>query len=225
MQLLNFPMASILGQKFGDHYEQNAVRAAEAIAKQSGKVYLHCYLGVHRIGTVKKLLEARQIKVARYVLQEGERSNQAKKLDEAEAKFNEGSYQQALTILEEIRAPTPAAVLLHGWVSYKLGDIAAARKYFTTADGLLQNASDPRIGIAYCDYRDNALAAAEQGFASVLSKDPGNVDALNGLGLVFVRQQRMKEAEDAFRKVLQLDPKHQEAKAQLQKIQSLTGKP
>lgn len=220
MQLLNFPMASILGQKFGAYYEQNATRAAETIANHAGKLYLHCYLGVHRIGTVKKLLEAKQIKVARYTLQEGERSGQALKLDAAEVKFNEGDYQQALKLLDEIRAPTPASVLLHAWVNYKLGNIDAARKYFETAEGLLPSSTDPLIGSAYCDYRDSVLPAAEQGFTKVLAKEPDNVEALNGLGLVLTREKRLKEAADYFRKVLQLQPKHQEAQDQLQKIEA-----
>lgn len=220
MQLLNFPMTSILGQRLGAYYDQNANRAAEALGNLKGKVYLHCYLGVHRIGTIKKLLEAKQIKIARYTLQEGERSRQALKLDAAEKMFNERNYQQALVILDEIRAPTPATVLLSAWVNYKLGNIEIARKYFTTAQGLIPASSDPLIGNAYCDYRENKLTMAETGFNNVLSKDPSNIEALNGLGLVLTREDRLKEAADFFKKVLQLQPNHEEAKAQLQRIEA-----
>jgi tetratricopeptide (TPR) repeat protein len=213
-------MTSILGQRFGDYYEKNANRAAEALGNLTGKVYLHCYLGVHRIGTIKKLLETKQIKVARYTLQEGERSRQALKLDAAEKMFNERDYKQALVLLDEIRAPTPAAVLLSAWVNYKLGNIEAARKYFTTAQGLLPESTDPLIGAAYCDYRENKLEMAETGFNNILAKEANNIEALNGLGLVMTRQNRLKEASDSFKKVLQLQPNHEEAKTQLQKIEA-----
>ena len=56
ISVLNFPMVSIFGQPFGDDYETIAALAAEAIAREPGKVYLHCYLGVHRIKPVQELL-------------------------------------------------------------------------------------------------------------------------------------------------------------------------
>jgi hypothetical protein len=61
IEMINFPMASILGQKMGSYYEKDALQAANAIdsIRKSQKVYLHCYLGEHRMVAVKKILMQR----------------------------------------------------------------------------------------------------------------------------------------------------------------------
>ena len=52
MKVLNFPMASILGQSFGKDYVSNSKAAAEAAIQADGIVYVHCYLGLHRAANV-----------------------------------------------------------------------------------------------------------------------------------------------------------------------------
>src|ERR1051325_1096869 len=56
IEVVNFPMASILGQKMGSYYEKDALAAANTIdsLRRSQKVYLHCYLGEHRMVAVKQ---------------------------------------------------------------------------------------------------------------------------------------------------------------------------
>lgn len=220
MQLLNFPMASILGQKLGNYYENNASAAAEAIAAAKGKVYLHCYLGIHRVATVKKLLETRQIKVGRYTLQEGERSPLAMQLDAAEKNYHEGRYQQAQQLLNSMKKLSPAAILLHGWVDFRLGDIETARKYFASAALALPQSTEPLLGLAYCDLRDNALSEAEAKFRRIIGNDTNDVEALSGMGLTLFRQGNLPEAADYLRKALQINPQHPEAKDALQRIET-----
>ena len=221
LQLLNFPMASILGQKMGAYYDKNANAAADAIAETKGKVYLHCYLGIHRVATVKKLLETRQIKVGRYILQEGERSQLALQLDAAEKNYHEGNYQQAKQLLDAMKQLSPTAVLLHGWVDFQLGNTATARKYFNVAATAMPQVEEPHLGLAYCDLRENDLSAAEAHFTRVISDDTENIEALHGMGLVRFRQGRLPEAADYLKKVLQLDPQHTEARATLQRIEGI----
>ena len=48
MTVKNFPMGSILGQKFGENYSKNSKAAAEAALSADGVAYIHCYLGLHR---------------------------------------------------------------------------------------------------------------------------------------------------------------------------------
>lgn len=220
LQLLNFPMASILGQKLGAYYENKASAAADAIASAEGKIYLHCYLGIHRVATVKKLLEIREIKVGRYTLQEGERSPLALKLDAAEKNYHEGHYQRAQQLLDEMEKMSPPAILLHGWVDFRLGNIATARKYFASAALAMPQSLDPLLGLAYCDLRENALSEAEAKFRQIIASDATNVEALNGLGLTLFRQKRLPEAADNLKKVLQIDPEHPEAKATLERIEA-----
>ncbi len=220
LKLLNFPMASILGQKMGDYYDRNASAVADAIETSKGKIYLHCYLGIHRVATIKKLLEARQIRVGHYVLQAGERSRLAMQLDSAETNYHEGLYQQAKQQLNAMSQLSPAAVLLHGWVDFRLGNIAAARKYFNTAATEMPQATEPYLGLAYCDLRENDLSAAEARFNRIISGDIANIEALNGIGLVRYRQGRLPEAAAYLKKVLHIDPQHTEANAILQHIEA-----
>lgn len=218
LQILNFPMASILGQKLGSYYDNNANAAADAIAATKGKVYLHCYLGIHRVAVVKNLLETRQIKVGRYTLQEGERNPLDLQLDAADKSYHDGNYQQAKQQLDAMQQLSPAAVLLHGWVDFRLGNIESARKYFTKAATAMPQDTGADIGLAYCDLRQNYLGSAEMHFARVIKTDAKNIEALHGMGLVRFRQNRLSDAADYFKKVLQLDPQHVEAKATLQRI-------
>ena len=63
LQFYDFPVASILGQKFGSYYNANVRHAALTIdsleRNGTGKIYLHCYLGQHRMAAVRKILESR----------------------------------------------------------------------------------------------------------------------------------------------------------------------
>jgi len=221
MRLLNFPMASILGQKMGAYYDNNARAAADAIAATQGKVYLHCYLGIHRVATVKNLLETRQIKVGRYTLREGERNKLDLQLDIAEKNYREGNYQQVRQLLDAMKQPSPAALLLHGWADFRLGNIATARKYFNSATTSMPEANEPLLGLAYCDLRENNLSAAEARFIQVIKDDAANIEALNGMGLVRFRQGRLSEAAGYLKKVLQMNPQHPEANATLRSIEGI----
>jgi len=56
MTFLDFPMGSLFNRHIGGDYEAQAQLAAQAVANAEGRVYLHCYLGMHRVGTVETLL-------------------------------------------------------------------------------------------------------------------------------------------------------------------------
>jgi tetratricopeptide (TPR) repeat protein len=98
----SYPMSSILGQKFGNDYDESAAKAAAAIAGTTAKVYLHCYLGQHRIQAVRTILAAKGIVAGTYAIRTGERAEAAKQLDMAEAAYNKGQYGAALAILVRI---------------------------------------------------------------------------------------------------------------------------
>lgn len=135
IELRSFPMSSILGQRFGDEYDRSASGAADAIAASPGKVYLHCYLGMHRIQVVRDLLATRGIEAGTYTVRTGERDETAVLLDAAEKASNEGRHQDALDQLNKIpaRALTDAAHMLTGWSHYRLNRIADARQQLSAA--------------------------------------------------------------------------------------------
>jgi tetratricopeptide (TPR) repeat protein len=220
MQLYNFPMASIFGQKLGNYYEANANAAAEKIAHTSGKVYIHCYLGIHRVAIVKGILESRNSRVGRYLLQEGERGKQALQLDSAESLYRKGNYVAAIAILEKLEAPQAPALLLHGWAAYHLGNIVLARKHFNAAALQLKDATEAAVGLGYCALKENDLTGAEQEFGRGLAAHPDDGAALNGMGIVRYRQGRPTEATQYLEKVLRLEPDNIEAKQLLQSIHS-----
>ena len=188
IQFLNFPMASILGQKMGDYYDNNAQAAANAIMASRGKVYLHCYLGIHRLGNVQKLLQHNQkIVIASYTLRQGERTPEAMQLDAAEKSYQEKNYQQAKQQLATLKTLSPNAQILKGWVDYKLNDCVAARKSFQAALNTAI-ANEALVGLGYCDLHEHKLDSAATFFTQVLSKEPQNTEALKGMELVRAQQ-------------------------------------
>jgi len=224
MQFFNFPLTSILGQRMGKTYETNAEAAAEAIAKAKGKVYVHCYLGVHRAKYVADLVaKKKQLRTLEYSERTGERSEDARTLDRAEAEYNNGNYQKAQETLSQIEQQSPAAQLLRGWSSYKLRNIAEARAQFTAALETTPPAdankrSDALNGLGYCALSDNDLTKAQEHFTAALKLAPEDRSALMGLSLAYYRQQSFAETMRHLETLLALDPENQEAKDLREKI-------
>lgn len=218
MRLLNFPMSSILGQRFGETYDRNAADAADAIARESGKVYLHCYLGLHRIEAVQRALAERATATGEYVIREGERSDPVRALDRADAAFAAGRYREALDALAEIAEPDRAARMLRAWATYRLGDSAAAREMFAKMVAKTPNDIDARAGLGFSALRDGDLEAAERQFALILERQPVRAEALVGMGLVRYRQDRLDEAAAHLQEALRQDPNNDDARQTLDAI-------
>lgn len=221
LELRSFPMSSILGQRFGDDYDRSAAAAAEAIAAHNGKVYLHCYLGIHRIQVVRDLLAAKGIDAGTYAVRTGERAEADRLLDLAEAHYNAGRYPEALEGLAKIDAAdlTDAARMLRGWSFYRTGDTAKARDSFAELQRVNPGNADASIGLGYCAYRDADYAAAEKHFTSAIKALPGNADALGGLGLTLYREGRLGDAARHLEAALKIAPTNQELRDALVRIQ------
>lgn len=72
-------MISVLGKRFGSGYEKNARAAAEAIMlAEPNKVYVHCYLGVHRVESVRLELQALGEATGTYSVRHAERTDDAR---------------------------------------------------------------------------------------------------------------------------------------------------
>lgn len=219
IKVLNFPMTSILGQKMGDDYEKSREAAAEAIVKAEGKVYLHCYLGLHRSLVVKELAEVKGAKSGNYTAREkGERSEAASVLDAAERLFGLNNYRQALDKLKQLQNPEPNARLLQAWCYFRLNDVAAAQKTFAALVAELPNLAAAYNGLGYCDLRLNNLADAEKHFALAHKANSGDASTLVGLGIVFQRQGKNAEAVRNFSEALKIQPDNAEAKELLAKM-------
>lgn len=222
IRLESYPMSSILGQKFGNYYDESASKAAASIAGSGAKVYLHCYLGQHRIQAVRTLLAEKGIAAGTYAVRAGERAEAATRLDAAEAAYNKGRYEAALGALARIdeRQLTDNARLLRAWSHYRLGHIRQARDLFEAFQSLNRDNAQAAIGLGYCAYRENDPAAAEAQFLSALRQVPDNADALGGLGLTYYRAGRSGEAISRLEAALTLAPDNQELRDVLERARA-----
>jgi tetratricopeptide (TPR) repeat protein len=164
------------------------------------------------------LLRTKQASVATYLQARGERSNQARLLDEAQAEYDAGRYSAALDTLKQMLELSPTARILQAWATYRLGNIAPARALFNEISQASSNNNDARAGVAYCALRENDLAAADSQFAMIMKDNPNDPAALFGLGLVRYRQGRLREAATSLESSIKIDSTNEEARAILKRI-------
>lgn len=212
LELRNFPMSSILGQKFGNYYDESAAKAAAAIEGTERKVYLHCYLGMHRIQAVRSLLAARGVQAGTYAVRAGEREEASLATDRAEAAYNAGRYQEAIDVLAKIdeHRLSDNARVLRAWSHYRLGHIRQSAELFQQFVSVNPDNPEAAIGLGYCAYRDGNLTLAEEQFNRALARLPGNADALGGLGLTCWRANRLDEAARYLDAALRATPDNRE---------------
>lgn len=223
MEMHNFPMISIFGSKFGANYDQNVAAATDAALQAKGKVYLHCYLGRHRVKSVESLLRSRQATTAKYALKEGERSADLALLDDAQAHYDGGRFSSALASLAGMKELDTPAKILKGWATYRTGDIPAARAVFVDALATTPNRVASLTGLGYCDLRLSDLPTAEKEFTTALTERPKDASCLAGLGMVLSRQGRNAEAAERLEAALKIDPANKEAQDILKRIKAKEG--
>lgn len=220
IQLLSFPMSSILGQKFGNDYDTSASNAAAAIAGTGKKVYLHCYLGIHRVQVVQDSLMAQGIQSGKYTVRSGERDKASKLLDAAEAAYNNGKYQNTIDILAQIgESPlTDNIRLLQAWSFYRVGNLNQACNLFNAFLATNPDSPQAKLGLGYCAYRMADYAQAERLFLKALEMLPGNADALGGLGLTYYRTNRLNEAAVRLEEAIAIFPDNRELNGILSQV-------
>jgi tetratricopeptide (TPR) repeat protein len=224
MTVRNFPMGSILGQKFGNDYAKNSKAAAEAALGADGVAYIHCYLGLHRARNVQAYLAAN---VRSTTFAGTNATTDADHVAERRAKaaFEAGDYAGSLAILATITRKTARVLRVEAWNHYRLLRIAEARVAFGKVLEQQPGDRDALTGLAYCDLFENRLDAADQGFDRVLATKPDEVFALEGLGHVRYRQSRWPEAEAIFARAASLNPANPETRQMLERIRTATTVP
>ncbi len=220
MRVEDYPMSSILGRKFGSHYEPNAARAAEAIAGTSENVYFHCYLGLHRIQSVKDLLTAKGIGSAQYLIRQVEREKSRLLLDAAEAAYNDQRYAEVLTALAQIKPQdrSTAARMLEAWTDYRLLQFEQSANLFSRLISEAPNNVEAHLGGGYSELRRGQLPAATAHFADALKLAPENAEALGGLGLAQYQGGLLDAASTNIERSLQLAPDNSELRDVLRRI-------
>ena len=219
MEILNFPMTSVAGQPLGDAYAANAEQAAIAVdqASRHGKVYLHCYLGLHRAQAVMTLL--RSFNHPAVATAGGGRPGNAELLNQARQAFDEGRYSDTVRLAGEMDPLSSSGRLLRAWAEYRQGKIAEAQNDFAEVIAHHPEIGDASAGLAYTHLRQGNLADAERIFRQVIAADPNNNNAQQGLGITLFRQTRLAEARVVLRKALSADPRNPEIRETLAKLE------
>ncbi len=218
MRVLNFPMASILGQSFGKDYLANSKAAAQAALDSEGVVYLHCYLGLHRAANVRKFLQEKAETSLYGGTRKSGRSADTLALDQANLAYIDGKMEAALAELDRIQQKTPEANVLEGWVNYRLNRLDAARAAFQRVLDQVPGHSDATSGLGFCALRANDLATAEKQFSAVLAANPDDSSGLEGLGHTRLREGRTAEARALFERLLSRHPENTEVQELLHKL-------
>lgn len=221
MSVRNFPMASILGQRFGADYDANSRAAAQAAIDGQGVAYIHCYLGMHRARNVQKILEAyAHVDTGTYTggVQSG-RNADTQALDQANFAFMRGQYQAALEHLGTMHERSDAARLLEGWSQYRLGRIDDAQTAFTAVAAADPANADANNGLGYCALRRGDPEEAARRFTLVMSHHPDDASAMEGLGYARYRQGQRDEARVLFQRVLEQHPENADVRDLLKKLE------
>lgn len=221
MTVRNFPMASILGQRFGADYDANSRAAAQAAIDGKGVAYIHCYLGMHRARNVQKILEAyAHVDTGTYAggVQSG-RSADTLALDQANFAFMRGQYGVALDQIGKMGERSDAARLLEGWSHYRLGQIDAAQTAFAAVAASDPANADANSGLGYCALRRGDPDEAARRFTLVLSNHPDDASAIEGLGYARYRQGHKDEARALFQRVLEKHPENADVRDLLKKLE------
>ncbi len=219
MAFVDFPMESIFGTHTGTDYDREAHLAAAFIVRTPGRIYLHCYLGMHRVRTVAALLSKNGTPWSPYLLRQGDRSADARLLDEAQADYDAGRYSLARKALAGIKSPTIPARLLAAWTSYRVGQIALARAQFASVVKSDTTQAGAFEGLGYCALRSGELETAAALFLDTTKLAPNDATAYAGLGFARYQQGRDADAKLALKQALALDPGDSEARVTLARIQ------
>lgn len=220
MTVRNFPMGSILGQKFGDDYAKNSRAAADAALNADGVAYIHCYLGLHRARNVQGYLAA-HARSANYAGSNAVASDADLDAEHiAQTAFDAGDYARSLAALAKISDKGLRAARLEAWNYYRLRRIPEARAGFEKVLRDNPGDLDSLSGLAYSSLADGQLDAAELAFTQILSAQTDDVSAIEGMGHVRYRQGRREEAKTLFERAAELNPGNPETQQMLERLRS-----
>lgn len=220
MVVLNFPMGSILGQKFGADYMKNSKAAAVAALNADGVAYIHCYLGLHRAKNVQDYL-ASFATTSTYVGVQSDRPADIAAKARAEAAFDAGNYALSLAELDAIPVKNIRAAKLEAWTLYRLLRIDDARAAFARILQKAPDDADAQTGLAYCALFENQLVDAGARFAAILARHPGDPAATEGLGYVRFREGKVIEARALFEEAARVNPANVETRQMLDKLRQV----
>jgi tetratricopeptide (TPR) repeat protein len=139
----------------------------------------------------------------------------------AECYYELGEYDQSLSYVARaapFRKGDPSLANLEGFVRIGLGDLAGARKAFSSVSAALPNDLDARFGLALLDLSAGRKSEARARLEESLRLSPQNARVLLSLALIASDQGRKAEAQALVEKALRYhgsEPKTQYVAASL----------
>lgn len=220
IELVNFPMGSILGQKFGDDYVANSRAAAQSALSANGTAYIHCYLGVNRAKYVQRYLASLAPDTSRNYAGTGGTlaMEDIDAFQRVQAAYKAHDHARALKELGGMRGRNPQALRMEGWSNYRVGVTARARDAFSRILAELPDDADATTGLGYCALRGNDLDAAERHFSRATTLDAQDTAAVEGLAHVRFRQGRHGEARELFERALERNPSNVETRQMIERL-------
>jgi arylsulfatase A-like enzyme/Tfp pilus assembly protein PilF len=149
-------------------------------------------------------------------------------LHRAEMLKEEGHFQEAVPLLEQVIALEPNLPITY----LQLGTALTSLKNYEKAVPVLRKAVEMRpdltvpryqLGSALFETGDFAGAAAE--FETAVARSPNWPEAHLSLATAYARENRLKDAIPEYEKVIELRPKHYSAHLLLGRALALTGNP
>lgn len=221
IKVLNYPMGSILGQKFGRDYHKNSRAAAEAALAADGTAYIHCYLGLNRAKNVQRYLDT--LSSSANYAGIGRTVEDTEAYNRAQVAYDNGRYAEALAEAGKARVSSVPLLRVQAWTHFKLRDIPQARAHFEKLLVAQPQDNDATVGLGYCALRDGDLPAADAYFSSVINRTDRNIAATEGLGYVRVRQGNRNDARRLFGQVLAANPSNTDARDALKRLATADG--
>lgn len=218
MEIQNFPMGSILGQKFGEDYHANSRAAAEAALSAPGTAYIHCYLGINRARNVQKYLDTLATST-NYAGVEGSLED-IDAHERARLAYKERRSEEVVREVSAMQAPSVQALRMAAWSHLRMGEIPEARGRFQQILAEVPDDNDAATGLGYCALRDGELAGAEAHFATVLARTSEDIAAIEGMGYARMRQGDRGQARALFQQALEANPDNQETRAVLARLEA-----
>ncbi len=165
---------------------------------------------------------------ARSAVDPKDRTRIANALHDAVVAVDDGRFQNAIPLLEEVTANEPTIQL----AQLNLGVARARQRQFAAAIAPLRKAIalDPSATMAHYElgaalFETGDLITAASHFAIVAARQPQWADARYSLGSVYARIDRVADAITELRAALTLEPKHFRANLLLGRILTLQGQP
>ena len=124
--------------------------------------------------------------------------------------FRKGQYDEAKSLFEKLAGANPSSVsakLNYGAAAAKSGDLKAAAEAWKEVIRLDPKRVAVRLDLANALWELGDVENARFHYLQVLAAEKDNAEALNGVGLCYLKGGKLVQAEAAFRSSVEADPK------------------